>query len=114
MIYSATKELISHLTDWGGVAQFVDGGDIFDSQVPNEVTKESSHRKGFGRPINEKDGPVLYRPILTSHGRNLYEFTNFSQLMRAAKKMNSGTLSRFDQHAPLTLFQDFEHFINVV
>jgi len=104
MIYSATKESISHPTDLDGVAQFVGGGDIFDSQVPKEVIKESSHRKGFGGPINEKDGPVLHRPVLASHGRNLYDFANFSQLMRAAKNMNSGTLIIFDQYSPLTLF----------
>jgi len=114
MIYSATKELTCHLTDLDGVAQFVDGGDISDPQVPNEVIKPSSHRKGFGRPTNEGDDPVLHRLVLASHGRNLYEFANFSQLMRAAKKMNSGTLSGFDQHSPLTLFQDFEHFMTVV
>ena len=101
MINSAPKEPTSHLD---GVAQFVDGGDIFDSQAPNEVVKVSSHRKGFGSPINEKDDPVLHRLVLASHGRSLSKFTNFSRLMRAAKKMNSGTLIIFDQYSPLRLF----------
>jgi hypothetical protein len=94
MICSATKESISHMTDLDGVAKFVDGGDIVDPQQPNEVTKVSSHRKGFGKAINENDDPVLHRLVLASHGRKLYEFDTFSQLMRAAKKMNSGMLSR--------------------
>ena len=34
----------------------------------------SSHRKGFGKPINVKDGPVLYRLVLASHGHKLYDF----------------------------------------
>jgi len=109
MIYSATKESISHLTNLEGVPQFVDGGDIFDPQQPNEMIKVSSHRKGFGRPINEKDDPVLHRLVLVSHGCKLYEFNTFSQLMRAAKKMNSGTPCRLDQCSRLTLFQDLGH-----
>jgi len=114
MINSATKELTSHLTNLDGVAQFVDGGDVFDSQLPNEVIKVSSHRKGFGNPISEKDDPVLHRLVLASYGSRLNEFVTFSQLMRAAKKMNSGALSRFDQRFPLTLFQDSKHFMNAV
>jgi hypothetical protein len=105
MVYSATKESTSHMTDLDGVAQFVDGGDIVDPQLPNEMVKVSSHRKGFGKPINESDDPVLHRLVLASHGQKLYEFVTFSQLMRAAKKMNSGTLGRFAQHSFLTLFR---------
>jgi len=114
MIYSATKELTSHLTNLDGVAQFVDGGDVFDSQLPNEVIKVSSHRKGFGKPISEEDDPILHRLVLSSHGCRLNEFATFSQLMRAAKKINSGPLCRFDQRPPLTLFQDSKHFMNAV
>jgi len=104
MIYSPPKESTGHLTNLDGIAKFVDGGDVFDPQAPNEVVKVSSHRKGFGGPINEKDDPVLHRLVLASRGRNLDKFTNFSRLMRAAKKMNSGTLSIFDQYSPLRLF----------
>jgi len=104
MIYSTTKESTSHMTNLDGVAQFVDGGDIFDPQLPNEVIKVSSHRKGFGKPINEKDDPVLHRLVLASHGCKLYEFRTFSQLMRAAKKMNSGMLSILAQYFLLTPF----------
>ena len=114
MIYSTTTELTSDLTDLDGVACFVGGGDIFDPQEPNEVIKMSSHRRGFGRPINENDDPVLHRLVLASHGRKLYEFDSFSQLMRGAKKMNKGTPSGFPQHSFLTLFQDFVHCTNVV
>ena len=95
MIYSSTTESTLNLTDLDGVARFVDGGDIFDPQEPNEVIKMSSHRRGFGRPINENDDPVLHRLVLSSHGRKLNEFVSFSQLMRAAKNMNKGTLNRF-------------------
>jgi len=102
MIYSATNEPTSHLTNLDGVAQFVDGGDIFDPQLPNEMIKVSSHRKGFGKPISEADDRVLHRLVLASHGGNLHEFVTFSQLMRAAKKMNSGMLSGFAQHPFLT------------
>jgi len=101
MLYSAT-EATSHLTGLGGVAQFVEGGDIFDPQEPNEVIKVSSHRKGFGPAINENDDPVLHRVVLASHGRKLYEFVTFSQLMRAAKNMNSGMPSRIIQRSLLT------------
>jgi len=101
MLYSAT-EATSHLTDLGGVAQFVEGGDILDPQEPNEVIKASSHRKGFGPATNENDDPVLHRVVLASHGRKLYEFVTFSQFMRAAKNMNSGTPSRIPQHSLLT------------
>jgi hypothetical protein len=104
MICSSTKESTSHMTDLDGVAQFIDGGDILDPQQPNEVIKVSSHRKGFGKPINENDDPVLHRLVLASHGRKLYEFDTLSQLMRAAKKMNSGMLSRSAQRSFLTLF----------
>ena len=114
MIYNATKEPTSHLTDLDGVAQIVDGGDIFDPQLLNEVIKVSSHRKGFGKPVNEKNDPVLHRPVLAGHGRKLYEFVTFSQLMHAAKKMNNGMLSIFAQHFFLTPFQDFGHFMTVV
>ena len=114
MIYSATTESALDLTDLDGVARFVDGGDIFDPQEPNEVIKMSSHRRGFGRPIDENDDPVLHRLVLASHGRKLYEFVSFSQLMRAAKTMSKGTLSRFAYHSFLTLFQDFVHCTNVV
>jgi len=113
MIYGATKESTSHLTDLDGVAQLVDGGDISDPQLPNKVIRVSSHRKGFGKPINENDDPVLHRLVLSSYGRKLYEFVTFSQLMRAAKKMNSGMLSIFAQHFFLTPFQDFGHFMTV-
>jgi len=102
MIYSPTQERTSHLTDLEGVAQFVDGGDVFDPQQPNEMIKVSSHRKGFGEPINEKDDPVLHRLVLASHGGKLHRFVTFSQLMRAAKKMNSGMLSLFAQRFLLT------------
>ena len=113
MLNSETKESTSHLTDLDGIAQFVQGGDMYDPQHPNDVIKMSSHRKGFGKPINENDDPVLHRLVLASHGRKLYEFATFSELMRAAKKMNSGTLNRFDQRASLTLFKDFELFMSV-
>jgi hypothetical protein len=85
-----------------GVAQFVEGGDIFDPQQPNEMIKVSSHRKGFGKPINENDDPVLHRLVLASHGRKLYEFETFSELMRGAKKMNSGMPSMFVERSLLT------------
>jgi hypothetical protein len=114
MLYSATNESTSHMTNLDGVAKFVDGGDVFDPQQPNEVIKVSSHRKGFGGTIKENDDPVLHRLVLASHGRKLYEFASFSQLMRAAKKMNSGTLSKFDHCSPLTCFQDFGHSMNEV
>jgi len=114
MIYSAAEESTSGLTSLDGVAKFVDGGDIYDPQQPNEVVKVSSHRKGFGGPINENDNPVLHRLVLASRGRKLYEFTTFSQLMRAAKKMNSGTCNVFFLCFPLTLLQDFGHFMSVV
>jgi len=114
MLYSAREESTMRFTDLDGIAQFVEGGDIFDPQQPNEVIKVSSHRKGFGAPINENDDPVLHRLVLASHGRKLYEFVTFSQLMRAAKKMNSGTLNIFTQRSLLMLFQDFGHFMNVV
>ena len=84
------------------------------TRPPNEVVKVSSHRKGFGKPINENDDPILHRLVLASHGRMLYEFETFSQLMRAAKKMSSGTSSRFSSRFPLTPLQDFVHFMNVV
>jgi hypothetical protein len=114
MLYSATQESTSHLTNLEGVAKFVDGGDVFDSQQPNDMIKVSSHRNGFGKPINENDDPALHRLVLASHGRKLYEFVTFSQLMRAAKQMSSGTLSRFDQCSPLTRFQDFVPFMTEV
>jgi hypothetical protein len=114
MLYSAAKESTSHLTDLDGVAEFVEGGDIFDPQEPNEVIKVSSHRKGFGKPINENDDPVLHRLVLASHGRKLYEFVTFSQLMRAAKKMNNGTPSGFVQCSLLTPLQVFGHFMIAV
>ena len=84
MIYSAMDESTSGLTDLDGVAKFIAGG-------PNEMVKVSSHRKGFGGAINENDDPVLHRLVLASRGHKLYESTTFSQLMRAAKKMSSGT-----------------------
>jgi len=102
MIYSATNEPTSNLTNLDGVAQFVDGGDIFDPQLPNEMIKVSSHRKGFGKPISEDDDRVLHRLVLSSHGGKLHKFVTFSQLMRAAKKMNSGMFSGFAQHPFLT------------
>ena len=114
MIYSTTQEPTPHMTNLEGVAQFVDGGDIFDPQQPNEMIKVSSHRKGFGKPINENDDPVLHRLVLASRGSKLNEFVTFSQLMRAAKKMNSGMLNIFVQHFFLTPFQDFGHFMTVV
>ena len=114
MLYSAMHEPTSGLTNLDGVAKFLEGGDIYDPEQPNEMVKVSSHRKGFGEPINENDDPVLHRLVLASRGRKLNEFTTFSQLMRAAKKMNRGTLTRFDQRSSLTFFQDFEHFMNVV
>jgi hypothetical protein len=114
MLSGATQESTSHLTNLEGVAKFVDGGDVFDAQQPNDMIKVSSHRKGFGKPINENDDPALHRLVLASHGRKLYEFVTFSQLMRAAKQMSSGTLSRFDQRSSLTHFQDFVPFMNEV
>jgi hypothetical protein len=97
MISSAPKELTAHLTDLDGVAQFVEGGDIFDPQEPNEVFKASSHHKGFGKAANKDGDPVLHRLVLASHGRKLYEFSTFSELMRGAKEMNSGTTSIYAQ-----------------
>ena len=114
MLSSATTESTSSLTNLDGVAQFVEGGDIYDPQQPNEVVKVSSHRKGFGQPIDENDDPVLHRLVLASHGRKLYEFETFTQLMLAAKKMSSGTRSRFYLRFFLTLLQDFGHFMTVV
>ena len=114
MMYSTKTESASDLTDLDGVARFVDGGDIFDPQQPNEVINMSSHHRGFGKPINENDDPVLHRLVLASHGRKVYEFVSFSQLMRAAKEMNKGTLSIFAQHSFLTLFQDFVLCTSVV
>ena len=104
IIYSTTSELTSELTDLDGVARFVDGGGVFDPQKPNEVIKMSGHRRGSGAPINEDDNSVLHRLFLSSHGRKLYEFVSFSQLMRAAKKMSKGTLNRCAQHSLKTLF----------
>ena len=95
MLYSATTESTSSLTNLDGVAQFVEGGDIYDPQQPLEAVKVSSHRKGFGKPVDKNDDPVLHRLVLASHGRKLYEFDTFSQLMLAAKKMSSGTRSDF-------------------
>ena len=86
---------------------------MYDPQHPNDAIKMSSHRKGFGKPINENDDPVLHRLVLSSHGRKLNEFATFSELMRAAKKMSRGTLIIFDQRSSLTLFQDFELFMSV-
>ena len=103
MIYSATDESTSGLTNLDGVAKFVDGGDVYDPQQPNEMVKVSSHRKGFGGPIDENDDPVLHRLVLASRGGKLYEFTTFSQLMRAAKKMSSGTHGIFSLCFCLTL-----------
>ena len=113
MIYSAVEESTSGLTNLDGVAKFVDGGDVYNPQQPNEMVKVSSHRKGFGGPINENDDPVLHRLVLSSRGRKLYEFTTFSQLMRAAKEMNCGTLGRFSLRSPLTISQDFGHSMTV-
>ena len=112
MLYSATNESTSHLTDLDGIAQFVDSSDIYGPRCPNDVIKMSSRHKGSGRPINENDDPVPHRVVLASHGRKLYEFTTFSELMRGAKKMNSGTRRRFDRRFPLTLLQDFELFMS--
>ena len=95
MIYNASNQSTSDLTSLDGVAEFVEGGDIFDPQQPNEIIKVSSHRKGFGKPINKDDDPVLHRLVLASHGRKLYEFKTFPQLMRAAKRMNKGTPGTF-------------------
>ena len=114
MLYSATTESTSSLTNLDGVARFVEGGDIYDPQQPNDVVKVSSHRKGFGKPVDENDDPVLHRLVLASHGRMLYEFETFAQLMRAAMKMNSGTYSKVSLCFPLTLLQDFGHFMIVV
>jgi hypothetical protein len=114
MISSAPKESTAHLTDLDGVAQFVEGGDILDPLHPNEMIKVSSHRKGFGKSVNQDDDPVLHRLVLASHGRKLYEFSTFSQLMRGAKKMNSGAASIFTHCFLLTLFQVFGHFMSVV
>jgi hypothetical protein len=91
MLSSVAKDSTVDLTDLDGVALFVDGGDIFDPEQPNEVIKVSSHRKGFGKSVNQHDNPVLHRLVLASHGRKLYEFKTFSELMRGAKKMSSGT-----------------------
>ena len=103
MIYGATGEPTSRLTNLDGVAKFVGGGDIYDPQQPNEMVKVSSHRKGFGGPINENDDPILHPLVLASRGRKLYEFTTFSQLMRAAKKMSSGTHGIFSLCFRLTI-----------
>ena len=113
MIWSAPEELNSHLTDLDGVARFVEGGDVFDPHQPNEVIKVSGHRKGFGNPVNEADDPVLHRLVLASYGRKLYEFANFSELMRGAKKMNSGMPGTFVERSLLIIFQDFGPFMNV-
>jgi hypothetical protein len=103
MLYNVAEESTAHLTDLDGVAQFVEGGDIFNPQQPNEVIKVSSHRKGFGKPTNKDDDPVLHRLVLASHGRKLYEFVTFSELMLGAKKMCSGTASAFIKCSMLML-----------
>ena len=105
MLYSATHESTSGLTNLDGVVKFVDGGDIYDPQQPNKIVKVSSHRKRFGGAVDENDDPVLHRLVLASSGRKLYEFTTFSQLMRATKKMNSGTHGIFSLCFHLTLFR---------
>ena len=107
MLWSAPEELTSHLTDLDGVAQFVEAGDMFDPQQPNDVIKVSNPRKGFGEPVNDADDPVLHRLVLTSHGRKLYEFENFSQFMRGAKKMNRCMPCMFVERSLLTSLQDF-------
>ena len=75
--------------------------------MPNGMVKMSSHRKGFGRPINENDDPVLHRLVLSSHGRKLNEFVTF---------YSTHARSQEDEHwcAHLTLFQDPEHLMNAV
>ena len=95
-----------------GVAQFVEGRDAFDPPQPNEVTRASSHREGFGKLVGKDDDPALHRLVLASHGRKLYEyeFATFPQPMLGAKKMNSGTLFR----SVLMLFQVFWPFMSVV
>jgi hypothetical protein len=112
MLFSVTEESTSHLPDLDGVAKFVSGGDVVDPQLPNEVVKVSSHREGFGKPVNKDDDPVLHRLVLASRGRKLYEFTTFSQLMCAAKQMSSGTTSKFILCSMLTHFQVFVRFMN--
>ena len=107
MLWSAPEELTSHLTDLDGVAQFVEAGDMFDPQQPNEVIKVSNPSKGFGEPVDEADDLVLHWLVLASHGRKLYELENFSQFMCGAKRMNSCMPSLFVEHSPLTSLQDF-------
>jgi len=113
MLRSATEGPTSHLSDLDGVAQFVEGGDVIDPQQLNEVIKVSSHRRGFGELVNTNDDPVLHRLVLASYGRKLDKFETFSELMRGAKKMSSGTMTRFFQGSMLRIFQVFARFMNV-
>ena len=92
MLCAAAKKPTSHLTKLDGVAQFVEGGDVFDPLQPNEVTRASNHREGFGKLVKKDDDPALQRLVLASHGRKLYEVATFSPPMFGAKKINSGTL----------------------
>ena len=114
MIYSASTESTLYLTNLDGVAQFIEGGDIFDPQRANTRVKVSSHRRGFRKPIDENDDLVLHQLVLASHGRMLYEFVTFSQLMCAAKKMNSSMRNRLSLCSSLTILQDFRHFMSAV
>jgi Fungal protein kinase len=93
MLFNGAQESLPELPSLDGVAQFVEGGDIFDLENPNNnVIKVSGHRQGFGNPIKELDDPVLHRLVLASRGRKLYEYETFSQLMKGTKKIVGGWL----------------------
>jgi hypothetical protein len=91
ILFHGTQESLPGLPSLDGIAQFVEGGDVFDSEDPsNNVIKVSGYRRGFGNPIKEIDDPVLHRLVLASRGRKLYEYETFSQLMKGTKKMVRG------------------------
>ena len=114
MIYSASTESTSSLTNLDGIAQFIEGRDILDPQRAHTRVKVSSHHRGFRKPIDENNDLILHQLVLASHGRMLYKFVTFSQLMCAAKKMNSGMHNRLSLCSSLTILQDFRHFMSAV
>ena len=90
MLFSRRKDSLPELPPLDGVAEFIEGGDVFDLETPNNIIKVSGHRQGFGNPIKEIDDPVLHRLVLASRGHKLYEYKSFSQLMKGTKKMVGG------------------------
>jgi len=65
----------SHQFGWRRAVcgRLIECGDSFDPQLPSEVIKSSSHRKGFGKPINEDED------ALAGHRRKLYDFATIPQ-----------------------------------